>query len=73
MTNQYEPWIELGITELEYWKKLHIESQEREKILQKGCEDLAELDCACESGTHYTPEFICGSHKCLLSLFEEKK
>ena len=25
--NQYEPWIELGMTELEYWKHRYIEAQ----------------------------------------------
>ena len=43
----------------------------RERLLKQGCEELAEYDCACESETPYTPGFTCGSHKYLLSLFEE--
>ena len=40
MANEYAPWKELGITELEYWKQRYIESQEMVDKLEGRILDL---------------------------------
>jgi len=37
--NQYQPWIELGITELEYWKIRYLEARKEVAQLENGIRD----------------------------------
>lgn len=44
MSNQYEPWLELGLTGIEYWKKRYLEmSRESERF--EGQLRLLAADC----------------------------
>lgn len=40
MKNEYTPWKELNLTEIEYWKKIYIESQQDLKNAQDMILDL---------------------------------
>lgn len=38
--NQFHPWKDLGITELQYWKRKYVEAEQRNKVLEEHNETL---------------------------------
>mgnify|MGYP006383570919 FL=1 len=42
--NQYAPWVELGITETQYYKRLYLEMSNENARLTAECEAAAELE-----------------------------
>jgi hypothetical protein len=45
--------------------------RDTQKLLHPALERLVEIDCGCESGGEYVPEYICGWHQALYALEDE--
>jgi hypothetical protein len=61
----YRHWFDMAMYYLTKWRKT-------EEDLLMVTQQLAKFDCACESGSEYEPEFICGWHQIIYEIVDSK-
>jgi hypothetical protein len=61
----YRRWFGMAMYYLSKWRST-------EFTLHTAASRLAEIDCACESGNQYEPEFVCGWHQTVYEIEESR-